>query len=397
MLDKLKELKAELDKVKSENSELKAEVEAKVAELEKSIEEASKERKTKVEVKADEKVVEKAVATAKDEYLKSFILGQPLSSDKFKDAAGIIEKALTPSDVTDWVAEAFSKDILEQVELDLVVANSFSKIAVPKNYGSLSIPTKTANLKAYLIQPSASAIESAIAGGKINFKPQKVKTLAILTDEVNEETVTSVLELTKAELSSSLARALEEIVIMGDTTTSDANDVKKVADGLLKTGKGHSVDAGGDDLALADIVNARLALGVLGVNPKDLMLVVRPETYVKFLSNTTEVLTVDKMGPNATIRNGVLGSIYGIEIVVSEYIPYNLDANGNVASDGTKTAALLVNKGAFMRADRPDMVLSENDRDITKDVNLLTARTFFDFKGVTVNSQVGVSAIINLA
>ncbi len=398
MLTKLKEMQAELKALSTARTEDNVKNAEMIADLEKQIEEAQNIRKSaQVEVIATDAQVEKAVKAGKAAYLKAAIMGKKPSDFKgYKEAAEVIEKALKPSDVADWLAEAFSKDVIEKMELELKVAAMFDKITVPNGYSTLSIPARTSNLTAYLIQPAADAIESVIADGKITLQPVKMKTMTVLADESNEEVVTSVLDLSKAELTRSLGRALEMSVIMGDSAYGDANDVKKSYDGLLKAGIANSVDGGGVALTLAKITEARVALGILGINTNDLALVVTPANYMKMVGNITEILTMDKVGTKATLMTGAIGSLFGISIICSEYLPEDLETSGGDTGAGATTAAILVNKTTFIRADRAQGILSESDRNIVNDTNILTSRQFCDFKSVLANGEVGVVSIINL-
>ena len=46
-------------------------------------------------------------------------------------------------------------------------------------------------------------------------------------------------------------------------------------------------------------------------------------------------VTLDKMGPNATVRTGVLAQVDGCDVVVSRRMPQNANASGVI--DGTTT------------------------------------------------------------
>jgi hypothetical protein len=65
------------------------------------------------------------------------------------------------------------------------------------------------------------------------------------------------------------------------------------------------------------------------------------------MTSLTNVLTVDKFGPMATILNGLLAAYKGRGIVASEYLSETMDASGIVAAGGTKGGILLVNKTRF--------------------------------------------------
>lgn len=399
MLEKLKEMQDELKGLAAARAEDATKNAESIADLEKQIEEAQNVRKSaSVEVLPTDVDVTKAINAGKAAYLKAAIMGKSMNDfEGFKEASDVIEKALKPADVADWLAEAFAKDVIEKLELELKVATMFDKITIPDGYSTLSIPARTSNLTAYLIAPAADAVESVIADGKITFSTQKIKTMTVLADESNEEVVTSVLDLSKKELIRSLARAVETVVIMGDTAFATANDPKKVADGILKAGRANAVDAGGDALATTDISAARVKMGILGMNTEDLALIVTPAVYMNMVGTMTDILTMDKVGTKATLLTGAIGSLYGISIICSEYIPENLETSGaEDTGTGATTAAILVNKTAFLRADRANGIVSESDRNIVNDTNILTSKVQFDFKSVLANGEIGVVSIVNV-
>lgn len=397
MVEILKELKADLAKVSADNIALKKDLEDKVAELEKSIEESAATRKKDFEdTKVSDRVVDKAVADGKDLYFKAAILGRDITSfENFKDVANVIEKALTPSSITNWLDEAFSKDIVEALENELQVAALFNKVVVPNGVESLSIPSRTGNLTSYLIAAGADAIESAVTAGKINMKPVKFKTLTAIADESTDEAVTAVLALSKQELTKSLARAVENAIVMGDTAIADANDTNKAYDGVLKIGRGAAVDAGGDALTEADILTARAGLGVAGVSPDDLVFIVNSTQYIKMLGMGV-VKTMDTFGANATLVKGSLGKIWGIDVMVSDYIPNDLETTGATnTGTGTTTAGILLNKSLFLRSERQSGIVSKSDTNITADTTLLAASYSNYFANMAVG-QTSAVAIVNI-
>ena len=408
MIQKLKDMQAELKALKDENTELKGSIEAnkeeavknleaKIEELKKEMEEVAAERKSVADEVIADRDIKRAVKGLVDLRLKSVVAGKKMDTyPEYKEFTAVVEKALKPADVSNWIDETFSREIREMVELELRVASMFRRVTVPKGAQTLSIPTRTSNLTAYLIQPAADAIESVIADGKVSFTPQKMKTLSIIADPEDDEIVTSVVDLTKQEIARSLARGLEMLLIQGDTTIANANDIRKIDDGLLKLGVANSVDGGAADITLAVVNTARAKMGNLGVMPSDLALIVSPRTYIK-LADLDEFKTADKYGnTNSTNHTGVVGTIAGVEVIVSEFVPSDLTAAGVNDGSGTSTAAILVHKDSFIIGDKQDGVLNEQDRNIINDTLILTGSMRTSFKSVAVGSEVPVVTVVNL-
>ena len=405
-LELIKNLKGEVEGLKKELEGAKGAAD-KVAELEKEFGVLKAEADRKVPVAEKEVSTAELKEKAANMKLKSILTGRALhETPEYKELAGSIEKAIKPSDVPNWVEEAFANEILTKMELDLKVASLFGSYTIPENVQVLSVPRLDAGAgEGFLINPAEDAIESALTSGKVQFQVSKIKSLVITADETNQEAVLNTLmDVVKTELAKSLARGVEKAIVNADQDTGDDNingdpaatDVTRAyAKGLRKYGLVNTVDGGGNAITLDDIKAARKAMGVFGVNPADMALIINPETLYDLLG-IDEVLTVDKIGSDrAVLRTGTIASIFGINVIISEYVPHNLDANGKVASDGTLTAALLVHLPSFKRAKRNAVGL-EQDRNIINGTNIYVGQTFTDFKMTSVAGN-SVVSIINLA
>jgi HK97 family phage major capsid protein len=98
-----------------------------------------------------------------------------------------------------------------------------------------------------------------------------------------------------------------------------------------------------------------------GINPADLAFIVGVSSYGVLMSDSN-LLTVDKMGPQATILSGQVGSIFGVPVIVSEWVRETLNASG--VYDGittTKTYALCVNKGEWAMGTRMALDVEADD------------------------------------
>ncbi len=109
-------------------------------------------------------------------------------------------------------------------------------------------------------------------------------------------------------------------IIDGNTTALPDGDKTDVltADGWrkLSIANAGTVDAG-TNLAIENIRSARAKMGVKGLNPSDLVMIPDTQTYFG-LMNLTQVETLEKFGDSATIKNGRIVALDGIEIVNRE-------------------------------------------------------------------------------
>ena len=386
-------LKTELDKAKSVGEEVKA-LEEKLGALEEKKLSFEDETVSDVQVK-------EAIKKASDLALKAKLTGMDIKSfDDFKEVASIVEKAIKPSDIDSWIDEQFSKEIIELMELELKVEKLFGTVTVPSGVGSLSLPQKTGGSQAYLIQPAQDAVESAITSGKVNFKPVKLKTLVVTAIESNQEAViNSLLSVVKEDIAYSLAKASETSIVNGDKTgainaTPPATDVTMAFDGLRKYGKVNVVDNGGSAITLAKIRETRKTMGVFGIDPAELVLLVNPNVFYQLL-NIDELQTIDKYGSDAIVKTGTVAFIDGIAIVLSEKIPTDLNASGDVEDGQTLTGAVLVNTKGF-KVGKRDEVEFEQDRSIVNDTDIYVGRVYRDFNKIVIGDN-AVAYLVNIA
>jgi hypothetical protein len=117
------------------------------------------------------------------------------------------------------------------------------------------------------------------------------------------------------------------------------------------------------------------------VRSDQLVHIVGMGSYLNLLSDTN-VQTVDKYGPNATILTGELGKIDGAPIIVSEYVRADLNATG--VYDGVTTnrsAAISINRRGFFVGERRGMtvqVLRELYAEFDQDAVLCSVRKAFE-------------------
>jgi len=397
-INAIKELKGQVKELSTKLEESEAKRTEEVEALKATVEGFETSRKKTFSVGADaDTILKSAKEEATNLHLKSVILDKPVDSFKeYKEIAANIEKAgIVPTDLPNWLAEEFSSRLMEDLELELKVENLFDKIAMPANRQQFSIPARDGNLTSYLIAPGADAVQSAFATGKVTFSTDRFKSYVAIADQADTEAVIAVLDLAKTELVRSLSRGMEDALVNGDTAFGTANDVKKAFDGIRKDSRTTTVDAAAANISAAMILQARSKMGVYGTNLGDLVLLANPSVAYQMLG-LAEVITVDKYGAQATIHTGEIGRIYGVPIVVTEYIADDLEADGtDHTTSGATTTAVLVNTRYFGVADRGTIKV-ENDRNIVSSSDLLVGFRDVDFKKLLNTASTVSSAIINI-
>ena len=128
-----------------------------------------------------------------------------------------------------------------------------------------------------------------------------------------------------------------------------------------------TVAAGGDALDAADVTSALGKMGKYAVDPSKLVIVTDAGTYLNGFLKLTNVVTVDKFGPNAVILTGQLATYYGIPIIVSASAP-KTEADGKVsttAGNNTLGQFTVFHRDMWYAGFRRNLII-ETDRDIQK-------------------------------
>ena len=292
----------------------------------------------------------------------------------------------------EWIPTGFSSQLLEKIRLELRVAANFVTINMPTN--PYKFPVQSAGATSYLIPEATTDNPSkftATTPGTANFEfnAKKLGARIPFSEEVNEDSIINMMDFTRNELAIAIAEGLEDAILNGDDSAThmdsdvtSASDRRKAFKGLRKLAllaTGATADFAGGSPNTSLLRGLRKLLGKYGVNPRNLFFVISPAEYIKFL-DIQEVLTVDKIGANATILNGQLGSIDGIPIIVSEFVREDLNASG--VYDGVTTnltVIYLTDKRGFMIGQRGGVTI-QTYRDVETDQISVIAKYRVAFK-----------------
>jgi HK97 family phage major capsid protein len=257
----------------------------------------------------------------------------------------------------EWIETAISSSYIEEYMLEKKVANLFTEIPMPTN--PFKLPQVASGTVAEIVGEGQAATEDNGGTGAITFDAKhKLVKLYNLPEELNEDSAVTFLTIGRNQILDAQIRAIETALINGDAdgTHMDmlnayaAKDARRAVDGLRKIALGNSANGGTVDFGAAvgetklDTMIAQA--GKFSLNPRECLFIVSPQIYHQ-MTSLTNVLTVDKFGPMATILNGLLAAYKGRGIVASEYLSETMDASGIVAAGGTKGGILLVNKTRF--------------------------------------------------
>lgn len=305
----------------------------------------------------------------------------------------------------EWIPTGFSRNMIQQVMLDLRVAALHPRFNMPTN--PFTFPVEGSDISAYVVAQAtgdndsvntSAFVPAASPGtGNLTFTAKKVGVRSVLSTEITEDSIVAVVPYVREKIARSLAQAQENTVINGDVRLS--SNIDGVTVGTVQTTayngyrRAAQLAATTVDLATFDLTNLRKlrkAMGKYGVDTNQLVYVTGVSGYHKLLG-LTEVLTVDKFGARATILNGQIGSLDGIPIVISAYVADTYDAAGLNMGTSSKTELLLIRKDCFSFGDWRDIQL-KNREVIETDQLVLVALQRLDYKALYTPSATNTIA-----
>lgn len=280
----------------------------------------------------------------------------------FKDDYEHILRALdvdTSGEGGTWVPTGIGMDLHEKVRASGKVAALFSRIDLPTN--PWKWPIEGADASAYRVGEPTTDTETKVTASTpgtvaATFDAEIMGGRVLFSRSVEADSVQAILPYVKAKLVQAFVDAEEKAILDGDTdgTHQDA-DTQAVGathfssawDGLRKKALAETATNTNAATTVANLAALRASMGKWGVNPANLAWIVGVTAFHALIQDDA-VETVEKFGPNATILNGQLGSLYGIPIIVSEHVREDLNASG--VEDGITTNEsynLCVNRNEF--------------------------------------------------
>lgn len=334
---------------------------------------------------------------ADDVLLLSTILGKhPTETKLYKSfrkwldasSASELKKAMdttTSGSGSQWIPTGFSNQLTDMLNLERMLVGAIPKLPMSQN--PFTIPTKTARSTAYKGVQNTAPTASNPTTGNVTFTAAKLITYVPISYEINEDAMVDMLPIVKQDLVESLAYSEEDCVLNGDTTAShqdsdvtEATDVRKCYKGLRKHAleQSHKIDLATFN---ADTIATMIAkMAKYGVRKDKLLWVAGPKVLSKLLTlrdaqNNAVVLTMDKLGQQATFMSGQQGVMFGSKLVAAEAARENLNASGVYDGSVTSKAGLyLVYLPGWKLGERGG-ITAETDRVIkTQSIDIVASK-----------------------
>ena len=310
-------------------------------------------------------------------------------------------------DISTAGAEWYPDVMLPVLERDFVLARRVASLfqVMPMSAKNMLLPFLTTGLRPYLKAAVAGDDPSQYTSSSLVTAQRTIDAVGFavrfqLDEEATEDSLVDSSGIIRQELVTAIVDGEEDALLNGDTAATHqdtiaswnirsrwgasglggASDHRRAWIGLRPRATDVSNTADGSAAeTTAGFITARGSLdsphGVSG----DLVCVVSPEYYLLKMIGLTEVLTVDKFGPSATVFSGQLASLLGVPLVLSEFIGPDMNASGVYDNaTKTKTGFLVFNRSRFKIGMRRGAAV-EIDKDITRGIfNLVgTVREIF--------------------
>lgn len=292
----------------------------------------------------DYKDKEKAVILAK-------MTGKSIEGTKF--GRELVEKAGPHLPSNTWELEV-SLRMEEEVRRRLVVAPTLRNIAMQTNVMTIPVNPE-AGTATWITNAQFGTADSKGATQthllkEITLNAYKVATNEYMAYEEEEDSLLALMPVVRDAMIRRVARAVDRAFLRG--AGAGADPVK----GLATYDAVSAVNLDISDATKATIATLRALradLGVWGLDPAEVLFVVSSEVYYDLLEDTN-FMTVDKVGPAATILTGQIGTVANVPVLVSG--EFESKGAGAVAAIAYAPGNFVVGNQRGLRMDTQDLV-----------------------------------------
>jgi HK97 family phage major capsid protein len=289
-----------------------------------------------------------------------------------------------------------SSDLQRRLYLESALANQLVSREVDMPTETYKLPLTTDRPSFFTTTESTAAISSDVGTANVILVAKKLTGEVPFSYEADEDMIVPILPMIQQGLGSGAAAALEDAIINGDDTAThqdtDTHAVTRHAAKLFKGLRklslgvsGCSTDMSTGGLVLSELQGIKKKAKKYGMRPQDCAWIVGTDTYNDLLL-LDQTITVDKLGPAATILSGELASLFGIPIIPSEFCREDLNTSG--VDDGvtaTKRALQLVYMPGLILGVRRGFTV-EVDREPRSQMNYVVASFRRDLQPIETNS-----------
>ena len=241
-----------------------------------------------------------------------------------------------------------------EVRRRLVVAPTLRNIAMQTNVMTMPVNPE-AGVATWVTNAQFGTADSKGAAQihqltDVTLNAYKVATTEYLAYEEEEDSLIAIMPIVRDAMVRRTARAVDRAMLRG--AGAGADPVK----GLVAYDAASTVTLDISDAAKATVATMRLLrqdLGAWGLDPSQLVYIVNTEIYYNLLDDPV-FQTVDKIGTQATLLTGQIGSIANTPVLVSA--EFDAIANGAAGAVCFAPANFVVGNQRGLRFDTQDLV-----------------------------------------
>lgn len=294
-----------------------------------------------------------------------------LYADRWHDICRALDVDTT-GEGADWVPTGIGASMHEKVRAMGKVAPLFQRIELPTN--PWKWPIEGADASFYRVAEPTSDTATKVAAStpgtlETTFDAEIFGGRVLFSRSAEADSAVMIAKFTLDKLARAFVTAEEKAILDGDsdgthqdadTDALGATDPRTAWNGLRKWALAQS-PASATTTTAANLAAVRKLMGKWGVDPNDLAFIIGVSSLHALLADTN-LLTVDKMGPNATILSGQIGSVYGVPVIVSEHVREDLNATGvNDGITATKTYLMAVHRPSWVIGQRMALDVAIDD------------------------------------
>ncbi len=295
--------------------------------------------------------------------------------------------SVTAAGGDELVPSGMAARLWDDVHLQTRIAGLFSHIEMPTN--PFDIPLQLGDVNWYPGAENTATTETAPSTKNQTMTAYELVAEVPWSLTLEEDAVIAMLPEVRRTLIRDAAEVIDDVLLNADTTTRNNINADGSTIATDTSGKAHwllgfdglihlpLVDNAAQSLDQSGSISASGYLGLLklmgkyGVNRNESVFITDTATFLNSLA-LSEVETVDKLGPNATILTGQLGAVYGHPLIVSGQMAL-ADADGKVTDGGntTDTGRVLAVNTTQWRVGFRRRLMIETERDIQKRQNVM--------------------------
>jgi len=316
----------------------------------------------------------------------------------------------------EFIPDQFISDLYQEFQVPKRLRGLLNRVEAERN--TLLIPRLNRGGRPYIkgeITVDSPLSQYTTSTASTGQKTINIKGLAcsyVIDDAFAEDSAIAVLPILSQQIVQDIEDAFEDCMINGDTAATHQDTIASwnIRNRWGASGLGGSADhrrafvgmrAAANDQANLDvsgtasgvtaseILGGLSSLGELGAG--NIVMVCSPEFMLKHLMGLTEVQTLDVFGPQASIVNGQIASVFGVPVVMSRFMSADLASTGLYTGSGSQTGYLLFNTSSWYLYERRGIVLEQQ-----KDISAGAIRLVATYRAVMGSpDQAGIKNVYN--